>query len=218
MKHKNVTFYEPTEEKLNVITHAIGLVLSIAALVLLVVYASLYGNVWHIVSFSIYGASLILLYSASTFYHYVQNPKLRHKLNIFDHAAIYVLIAGTYTPFTLVVLNGWVGWTIFGISWGLAILGVILKLFYIGKYDKISTAAYVFLGWLIIFAIKPLVSNLPFEGLMWLLSGGIAYTIGAVLYSIKKLKFNHAIFHIFVLLGSFSHFIAVFFYVLPIKK
>ena len=218
MKHKNVTFYEPTEEKLNVITHAIGLVLSIAALVLLVVYASLYGNVWHIVSFSIYGASLILLYSASTFYHYVQNPKLRHKLNIFDHASIYVLIAGTYTPFTLVVLNGWVGWTIFGISWGLAILGVILKLFYIGKYDKISTAAYVFLGWLIIFAIKPLVSNLPFEGLMWLLSGGIAYTIGAVLYSIKKLKFNHAIFHIFVLLGSFSHFIAVFFYVLPIKK
>lgn len=218
MKHKNVTFYEPTEEKLNVITHAIGLVLSIAALVLLVVYASLYGNVWHIVSFSIYGASLILLYSASTFYHYVQNPKLRHKLNIFDHAAIYVLIAGTYTPFTLVVLNGWVGWTIFGISWGLAILGVILKLFYIGKYDKISTAAYVFLGWLIIFAIKPLVSNLPFEGLMWLLSGGIAYTIGAVLYSIRKLKFNHAIFHIFVLLGSFSHFIAVFFYVLPIKK
>lgn len=218
MKHKNVTFYEPTEEKLNVITHAIGLVLSIAALVLLVVYASLYGNVWHIVSFSIYGASLILLYSASTFYHYVQNPKLRHKLNIFDHASIYVLIAGTYTPFTLVVLNGWVGWTIFGISWGLAILGVILKLFYIGKYDKISTAAYVFLGWLIIFAIKPLVSNLPFEGLMWLLSGGIAYTIGAVLYSIRKLKFNHAIFHIFVLLGSFSHFIAVFFYVLPIKK
>lgn len=218
MKHKNVTYYEPTEEKLNVITHGIGLILSIAALVLLVVYASIYGNVWHVVSFSIYGASLILLYSASTFYHYVQNPKLRHKLNIFDHAAIYVLIAGTYTPFTLVVLKGWIGWTIFGVSWGLALIGVVLKIFYIGKYDKISTAAYVFLGWLIIFAIKPLVSNLPFEGLMWLLSGGIAYTIGAVLYSIRNLKYNHAIFHIFVLLGSFSHFVAVFFYVLPIKK
>lgn len=218
MKHKNLTYYEPTEEKINVITHAIGLVLSILALVLLVVYASLYGDAWHIISFSIYGASLILLYAASTFYHYVQNPKLRYKLNIFDHAAIYVLIAGTYTPFTLVVLNGWIGWTIFGISWGLAIIGVILKLFYIGKYDKISTAAYVFMGWLIIFALEPLISNFPFEGLIWLLSGGIAYTIGAVLYSIRKLKYNHAIFHIFVLLGSFSHFIAVFYYILPIKK
>ena len=118
MEKKEVTFYDPKEEKLNVISHGIGLLLSIAALVLLVVYASKYGSVWHIVSFSIYGASLIVLYSASTFYHYVQNPKLRHKLNIFDHAAIYVLIAGTYTPFTLVVLKGWVGWTIFGVSWG----------------------------------------------------------------------------------------------------
>jgi len=218
MEKKEVTFYDPKEEKLNVISHGIGLLLSIAALVLLVVYASKYGSVWHIVSFSIYGASLIVLYSASTFYHYVQNPKLRYKLNIFDHAAIYVLIAGTYTPFTLVVLKSWVGWTIFGVSWGLAILGIVLKLFFIGRFDKISTIAYVLMGWLIIFAIKPLVTNLPFEGLMWLLSGGISYTVGAILYSIKSIKYNHAIFHIFVLLGSFSHFMAVFFYVLPINK
>jgi len=218
MKKKEVTFYDPKEEKLNVISHGIGLLLSIAALVLLVVYASKYGSVWHIVSFSIYGASLIVLYSASTFYHYVQNPKLRHRLNIFDHAAIYVLIAGTYTPFTLVVLKGWVGWTIFGVSWGLALLGIILKLFFIGRFNKISTIAYVLMGWLIIFAIKPLVLNLPFEGLMWLLSGGLSYTVGAILYSIKGIKYNHAIFHIFVLLGSFSHFMAVFFYVLPIEK
>ena len=218
MEKKEVTFYDPKEEKLNVISHGIGLLLSIAALVLLVVYASKYGSVWHIVSFSIYGASLIVLYSASTFYHYVQNPKLRHRLNIFDHAAIYVLIAGTYTPFTLVVLKGWVGWTIFGVSWGLALLGKILKLFFIGRFDKISTIAYVLMGWLIIFAIKPLVLNLPFEGLMWLLSGGLSYTVGAILYSIKGIKYNHAIFHIFVLLGSFSHFMAVFFYVLPIEK
>ena len=218
MKTKKITFYEKKEEKLNVISHGIGLILSIAALVLLVVYASIYGSAWHIVSFSIYGASLIVLYSASTFYHYVQSPKLRHRLNIFDHAAIYVLIAGTYTPFTLVVLKGWVGWTIFGVSWGLAISGVVLKLFCTGRYDKISTVAYVLMGWLIIFAIKPLVTNLSFEGLMWVLSGGLFYTIGALLYSIKRIRYNHAIFHIFVLLGSFSHFIAVFFYVLPIKK
>lgn len=218
MENKNITYYDPKEEKFNVISHAVGLVLSIVALVLLVVYSSIYGSAWHIVSFSIYGASLIVLYSASTFYHYVQSPKLRHRLNIFDHSAIYVLIAGTYTPFTLVVLNGWVGWTIFGVSWGLAIAGIILKLFFTGKYDKISTFAYVLMGWVVIFAIKPLVQNLPFEGLMWLLAGGIFYTVGAILYSIKNLKYNHAIFHIFVLLGSFAHFIAVFFYVLPLKK
>ena len=117
----------------------------------------------------------------------------------------------------MVILKGWIGWTIFGVSWGLALTGVILKLFYTGKYDKISTFAYVLMGWLIIFAIKPLVNNLPFEGLMWLLSGGILYTIGAVLFSLKNLKYNHIIFHVFVLLGSFSHFIAVFFYVLPKK-
>jgi len=217
MEEKNITYYEPKEEKFNVISHAIGLILSVVALVLLVIFASLEGTAKHIVSFSIYGASLIVLYSASTFYHYSQKPKFRKKLNIFDHAAIYVLIAGTYTPFTLVVLKGWVGWTIFGVSWGLALAGIILKLFFTGKYDKISTFAYVLMGWLIIFAIKPLIANLPFQGLMWLLAGGIFYTVGAVLYSIKNLKYNHAIFHIFVLLGSFSHFIAIFFYVLPIK-
>ncbi|MFK5959492.1 MAG: hemolysin III family protein, partial [Lutibacter sp.] len=198
MEKKEITYYEPKEEKFNIISHAIGLALSIVALVLLIVYASIYGGVWHIVSFSIYGASLIVLYSASTFYHYVQSPKLRHRLNIFDHSAIYVLIAGTYTPFTLVVLSGWVGWTIFGVSWGLALAGIILKLFFTGKYDKISTYAYVLMGWVVIFAVKPLVENLAFEGLMWLLAGGIFYTVGAILYSIKNLKYNHAIFHIFV--------------------
>ncbi|MDX1829601.1 MAG: hemolysin III family protein [Lutibacter sp.] len=217
MEEKNITYYEPKEEKFNVISHAIGLVLSVIALVLLVVFASLEGTAKHVVSFSIYGASLIVLYSASTFYHYSQNPKFRKKLNIFDHAAIYVLIAGTYTPFTMLVLKGWVGWTILGVSWGLALIGIILKLFFTGRYDKISTFAYVLMGWLIIFAIKPLIDNFPIQGLIWLLAGGVFYTIGAILYSIKKLKFNHAIFHVFVLLGSFCHFIAVFFYVLPIK-
>ncbi len=214
MKDK-VTYYESKEEKLNVITHGLGLLLSIAALVLLVVYASKYGTVWHITSFAIFGASLIVLYAASTLYHYAKNPALRFKLNILDHSAIYVLIAGTYTPFCLVVLKGWVGWTIFGVSWGLALIGIIFKIFYIGKYDRISTIAYVLMGWVIIFAIKPLINEFPVKGLIWLLAGGLAYSIGAILYSRKSIRYNHAIFHVFVLIGSFCHFMAVFFYVLP---
>lgn len=214
MKNKHITYYDLPEEKINIITHAIGLLLSIAALVLLIIHASSNGSARHIVSFTIFGASMILLYSASTLYHYSQSPDLRRKLNILDHASIYVLIAGTYTPFTLVTLKGALGWSIFGVTWGIALAGVFLKLFYTGKYDKISTIAYVAMGWIIIFAVKPLIENLPINGLYWLLAGGIFYTIGAVLYSIKKIKFNHAIFHVFVLLGSFSHFMAIYFYVL----
>jgi len=214
MKNEHLTYYNSKEEKLNVITHALGLVLSIAALVLLIIHASYNGSARHIVSFTIFGASLILLYSASTFYHYSQRPEYRRKLNILDHAAIYVLIAGTYTPFTLITLKGALGWTIFGITWGIALIGIFFKLFYTGKFDKISTAAYVAMGWIIIFAIKPLIATLPLNGLYWLMAGGIFYTVGAILYSIEKLKFNHAIFHLFVLLGSFSHFMAVYFYVL----
>ena len=207
------TIYPPLEEKINVLSHAIGFFLSVTALILLVVKSSITGTVWHIVSFSIYGASLVILYAASTFFHNAKNLKLRRRLNIFDHASIYILIAGTYTPFTLVTLNGTIGWVLFGITWGIALTGVILKLFFTGKYDKISTIAYVLMGWIIVFAFKPLLNNLPFEGIVWLVLGGIAYTIGAILYSIKKLSFNHAIFHIFVLIGSFCHFIAVYFYV-----
>jgi hemolysin III len=214
MEDKHLTYYNSTEEKLNVITHGIGLVLSIVALILLILHANEMGTSRHIVSFTIFGTSLILLYSASTFYHYSQTPRIRHKLNILDHASIYVLIAGTYTPFTLITLKGPLGWTIFGITWGIALVGVLLKLFYTGKYDKISTIAYVAMGWIIIFAVKPLIANLPLNGLYWLLAGGIFYTIGAILYSIKKIKYNHAIFHVFVLLGSFSHFMAIYFYVL----
>jgi hemolysin III len=212
---EEIEYYSPIEEKINIISHTTGFILSIVAFVLLVMHASLHGDVWQIVSFSIFGASLIILYGASTLYHSAKNPLLRNKLNIIDHASIYVLIAGTYTPFTLVTLKGTIGWVIFGISWGLALTGIILKLFFTGKYDLISTIMYVFMGWVIVFAIKPLIHHLPFEGLLWLFAGGISYTIGAILYSIKKIKFNHAIFHILVLIGSFCHFVSVFFYVLP---
>ena len=212
---EKIKYYSPIEEKINIISHAIGFILSIVALVLLVRHAYLHGNVWHIVSFSIFGASLIILYAVSTFYHSAKKSELRNRLKIMDHASIYVLIAGTYTPFTLVTLKGTIGWVLFGISWGLALTGISLKLFFTGKYDLISTIMYVLMGWVIVFAIKPLINNLPLEGLLWLFAGGISYTIGAIIYSIKKIKFNHTIFHMFVLFGSFCHFMSVFFYVLP---
>lgn len=210
----NTQHYSPLEEKTNIISHAIGLGLSIVALVLMLFRAGMNSDVWQVVSAAIFGASLISLYAASTFYHSAKEPKLRSRLRIIDHATIYVLIAGTYTPFTLITLHGPVGWTVFGVSWGMAIIGVILKLFFTGKFSALSTLMYVFMGWIIIFAIKPLVNSLSPEGLVWLFAGGVSYTTGAVIYGIKKITFNHAIFHLFVLLGSLCHFISVFFYVL----
>jgi hemolysin III len=207
--------YSPLEERINIISHAVGLILSVIALCLLATHASLHGSALHIVSFSIYGISLITLYTASTLYHSAKNPVARTRLRVFDHASIYALIAGTYTPIALITLNGPTGWTIFGISWGLAATGIVLKLFFTGRYNLISTLMYVFMGWIIIFAIEPLINNLPQDGLTWLVAGGLAYTIGAILYGIKQIKLNHAIFHLFVLAGSFSHFVTIFFYVLP---
>ncbi len=210
-----LTFYHPTEERLNVISHGFGLILSVIALILLVTGASTNGTIWHVVSFTIYGTSLVILYSASTLYHYVQEPALRYKLNIFDHAAIYVLIAGSYTPFTFHVIQGTVGWAMFVTVWTIALIGVTLKLFFTGKFGLISTIAYILMGWLGVFGIRALLENMPFEGVVWLFAGGFSYTIGAIIYGIKRVKYNHAIFHIFVLLGSFCHFISVFIYVLP---
>lgn len=208
-----VKFYPPTEEKINVWSHGLGLLLSLICLPLLVLRAVSFGDAWRIVSFSIFGVSMILLYLASTIYHNSKQPKLRARLNVFDHASIYVLIAGSYTPFTLVTLHGWVGWTIFGIAWGAALAGIILKIFFIGRYNLLSVIMYVLMGWIIVIAIKPLIQNLSAEGLIWLGAGGISYTVGAVLYSLKGMKFNHAVFHIFVLVGTFCHFVAVYWFV-----
>ena len=210
---QGIKYYSPLEEKLNIYSHVIGLVLSIAALVLLVIRATHHGDAFYIVSFSVFGTSLIILYAASVIYHSTQEPGSRSKLRVVDHAAIFILIAGSYTPYTLVTLNGQTGWILFGIAWSIALSGIILKLFFTGKYKLLSTLMYLAMGWMVIFAIKPLINNLSTEGLFWLVAGGLAYTIGAVLYSIKKIKFNHAIFHIFVLLGSFCHFVSVYFYV-----
>lgn len=210
-------YYPPYEEKLNVLSHAFGFVLSIAGLFLLIVRAQVFGNLLHLLSFIIFGSSLVLLYAASTFYHNSKSPGLRYRLNILDHASIYILIAGTYTPFALITLNGFVGWTLFAIVWFMAVTGVILKLFYTGRYHLLSTAMYVVMGWIMIFAIKPLINNFDHLGLLWLFAGGISYTMGAVIFSIDKIKFNHAIFHLFVLLGSLCHFLSIYLYVIPIE-
>ena len=212
---EDIKHYSPIEEKINISSHALGFLLSIVAFALLVNHANMYGDVLHVVSFSVFGISLITLYAASTIYHSAKDLKLRNRLRILDHASIYILIAGTYTPFTLITLGGSTGWTIFAISWGMALTGIILKVFFTGRFDLISTFMYVFMGWIIIFALEPLINNLSYEGLVWLIAGGIAYTMGAVLYSIEKMKFNHATFHLFVLIGSFCHFVSVFYYVLP---
>jgi len=206
--------YSPLEERTNIISHAIGLVLSVIGTLLMLLRASGSGDILQIIGAGIFGASLIALYAASTLYHSAKDPKVRARLRIVDHATIYLLIAGTYTPFTLITLKGWVGWTVFGVSWGMATCGVVLKLFFTGRYNVLSTLMYVFMGWIIIFAIKPLVNSFPIDGIFWLIAGGLAYTTGAVIYSIKKIPFNHAIFHMFVLLGSFCHFISVYVYVL----
>ena len=207
--------YSPIEEKINILSHTAGLLLSLVAVVLMVMRASRYGDAWHIVSVSIFGASLIALYAASTVYHSATRPELRARMRILDHASIYILIAGTYTPFTLIILKGPVGWMIFAVSWGLAISGIILKLFFTGRFNLVSTLMYVFMGWIIIFAVKPLLASFPTEGVYWLIAGGLAYTVGAIVYSIRKIPLNHAIFHLFVLTGSICHFVAVYSYVLP---
>jgi len=203
------------EEIANSVTHGIGVALAIAALVLLVVFASLQGNPWKIVSFSVYGASLVTLYLASTFYHSFRKPRLKQIFQIIDHASIYILIAGTYTPFTMVTIRGPWGWSIFGIIWGLALMGVVFKIFFIKKFRILSVIIYILMGWLIVGAMHEIVANLDTMGLIWLILGGVAYTGGVYFFANHKIKFNHAIWHLFVLGGSICHFFAILFHVLP---
>jgi hemolysin III len=203
--------YSDSEEQLNVWSHGLGLITSLIAVPFLILKAFSYSDFWDISSFIIYGCSLVILYAASTFYHAAKNPKTRRKLNIFDHAAIYVLIAGSYTPFCLVALDSNLGWYMFIAVWVFALTGIILKLFFTGRFDKISTAMYLLMGWQVIIFIKPLMQSLSAEGFQFLIAGGVFYSIGAILYSIKKMPYNHATFHVFVLLGSISHFIAIYY-------
>lgn len=208
-------FYPPKEERLNVISHGLGLLLSIAGLILLILRANEYNDLRFSLSLIVFGLGLIILYAASTLYHNAKNAAVRYRLKIFDHIAIFILIAATYTPFALVTLKGTIGWIIFAVAWGIALTGTILKLFFTGRYKILSTLMYVGMGWIIIFALKPLLENYATEGLWWLLGGGVAYTTGAVLYSISRIPYNHALFHAFVLMGSLCHFLSIYLYVKP---
>jgi hemolysin III len=201
-------------ERLNSISHLIGAAAALSGLANLVVFASFQGDPWKIVSFSVYGFSLVLLYVFSALYHSLRgSPKtIFRKL---DHAAIYLLIAGTYTPFTLVSLRGVWGWSIFGITWGLAITGIFLDTLTKKGRRILPVVLYVLMGWLCLIAVKPLFQALSFEGFIWLLSGGVFYTVGIVFYALgKKKTCFHAIWHLFVLAGSVSHYFAILLYVL----
>lgn len=208
----NYIEYSAKEESLNIYTHAFGFVLSILGLILLIATSFEKSSVYFW-SFLIFGLSMCVLYLASTLYHRAKKPVQRAKLQIFDHCAIYVLIAGTYTPFTLITLPEDIGHMIFAIVWVLALMGVLLKLFFTGRFGVLSTILYVAMGWLIVSAYTPLVENLPEQGVAWLFAGGLGYTLGAILYSIKRIPYNHAIFHVFVLAGSFCHFWVVYSYI-----
>ncbi len=205
------------EEIANSVTHGAGLLLSLAGLVVLVILAAKKGTPWHIVSVSVYGVTLVLLYGASTVYHAVRAPRWKHYLRIIDHSSIYLLIAGTYTPFMLVNLRGPWGWTLFGLVWGLAVAGILFKIWFVDHFAFLSTAVYVAMGWMAVIAIKPVFAAVPSGGLLWLLAGGLSYTIGVAFFAWNKLPYNHTIWHLFVLGGSISHYLAVMFYVLPAR-
>jgi len=203
------------EEMVNSLTHGLGLVLSAAGAAILLVLASLFGNVWHIVSCSIYGGSLLFLYTASTLYHSARSERLKQIMRLLDHVGIFLLIAGTYTPFALVWMrDGW-GWTLFGVVWGLAVLGILFKIFSTNRFRNLSTIFYLLLGWMSVLFIKPMLAAIPEGALFWIVAGGLFYTLGVIFYAWPRLPYSHAIWHLFVLGGSTCHYFAVLFYVLP---
>ncbi len=212
-----IRFRAPREELANSITHGVGLALSLAGFVVLLILAVLRGGIWQILGCTVYGASLVFLYASSTLYHSARSSRLKRILKVVDHSAIYLLIAGTYTPFTLVLLRGGWGWTLFGVVWGLSLLGILFKAFFVDHLQILSTAAYVAMGWLAVIALKPLLAHVPMGGVLWLLAGGLLYTAGVVFYAWRRLPYHHAIWHGFVLAGSICHYFAVLLYVLPVR-
>ena len=201
--------YTLGEEIANSITHGVGAGLSIAGLTVLVVLAALQEDVWRLISFSIYGSTLVILYLASTLYHSFQNPRVKRFFQICDHSAIYLLIAGTYTPFLLVSLRGPWGWSLFAVIWGIALLGIGFKALFIHRFHVASTLGYILMGWLGVVAIRQMLESVPAAGLTWLAAGGVLYTIGVIFLAIRHIPYNHTIWHFFVLGGSLCHYFAV---------
>lgn len=203
------------EEVANAATHGIGLLLALAGLAVLVALAVTRGQARHVVSCTVYGVTLVLVYAASTLYHSLRGPRVKHVFRILDHSSIYLLIAGTYTPFTLVNLRGGWGWILFGVVWGLSVCGILFKVFRVNQLQALSASVYVLMGWLALIAIKPLLAVVHSGGIGLLLAGGVFYTFGLVFFAWKRLPYNHAIWHLFVLAGSACHYLAVTLYVLP---
>ncbi|MDE1156278.1 MAG: hemolysin III family protein [Acidobacteriaceae bacterium] len=200
----------------NAITHGVGAALALAGAAYLIA-VSTRGSSWTVVSCSIYAASLILVYLCSTLYHSLVRTRARHVFQVLDHSAIYLLIAGTYTPFTLVSLHGTLGWWLFSIVWSLAIAGVVFKSVALGKFAVASAAIYLFMGWFIVFAARPLIHAISWHGMFWIAAGGLAYTIGIIFFAYDRLRYFHALWHVFVLAGSILHYFAVLLYVVPHK-
>lgn len=213
----NTHVYSRREEVANAITHGIGALLSLAALVLLIVFASIEGTAWHVVSFTVYGVTMLLLYCCSTLVHSFPEGKVKDLFEIFDHSSIYLFIAGTYTPLLFNVIRGGLGWTLFGIVWGIALSGVAFKAFFTKRFLFTSTAFYIAMGWMIVFAWNRLAENFASGGLILLVVGGLLYTLGTVFYVWRSFPYHHAVWHLFVLAGTVVHFFAIILYVLPWK-
>lgn len=214
----NTHVYTKKEEVVNAITHGVGVLLSIAALVFLIIFSVQKGSPWHVVISVIYGVSMLLLYVSSTLVHSFPEGKTKDIFEIFDHSAIYIFIAGTYTPIMLLVIQGSLGWTLLGIIWGVAIIGVVFKAFYVKKFLFLSTILYIAMGWMIVIVWGPLSATMPTAGIHLLIAGGLLYTFGAIFYVWRAFPFHHAVWHVFVLGGSVTHFFAILFYILPLDQ
>ncbi|RME51241.1 MAG: hemolysin III family protein [Deltaproteobacteria bacterium] len=212
-RERERSFYTPREELFNSLTHGAGILLGLAALGVLSGFSSLYGDAWHIVSCSIYAVTLILLYTASTLYHAIPPSRAKEIFQVLDHGAIFLLIAGTYTPFTLVSLRGPWGWSLFGVIWGLAVVGLVCQFLSITRKNALMLGLYIVMGWAVVGAIKPLSASLSGGGMWLLVLGGLAYTFGIIFYVGERIPYHHALWHLCVLLGSTLHFFAVLLYV-----
>ncbi|WP_077530723.1 PAQR family membrane homeostasis protein TrhA [Vreelandella utahensis] len=205
----NVDFH-PVEEVWNALTHGLGAVLALAGTIVLVVLAAVHGDVWSITSASVYGVSMVVLFLASTLYHSARRPTLRRAFKMFDHCAIFLLIAGTYTPFLLVNMRGTLGWTLFAIIWGLAVVGIVFKLVFGHRYKALEVGTFLVMGWLVVVAATELPAILGVTELALLVAGGLSYTVGVVFYLLNRIPYNHAIWHLFVLAGGALHYFAVY--------
>ncbi|MBE7045682.1 MAG: hemolysin III family protein [Ruminococcaceae bacterium] len=214
-KEEKGIFYTLGEEIFNSVSHGVGVLLSVAALTLLIVFAAWKSDGYGMASALVYGISLIILYSMSMVYHIVQSPKAKHVLRIFDHCSIFILIAGTYTPYLLMCMRNALGWTMFGLIWGMTVIGILLNAIGLERFSKVSLVCYVLMGWGIVFTIRPIAQQVGTQGTALLVAGGIVYTLGIIFYVLKKYRYMHSVWHLFVLGGSVCHYLSILCYVLP---